>query len=146
MRPILKSCEKNVIFKCLNKLANKFCKNKLTSKNLDVGVYKVNCLNCEKSYINETGPSLKTRKREHKNDIKNKISSGIVFHINKTDHDFDFDNAAIIFPNSNISKRHIVESSIINKHKLNCVNLNNGFVSLESNVSNFVCELLKLDT
>ena len=83
--------------------------------------------------------------REHRNDIKNnKSAGGFVNHVNEMDHEFDFDNAAIIFPSSNVSKRHIVESSIINKNKQNCVNLNSGFVNLNESMSNSVCSLLKL--
>ena len=144
-KPTLRACDKNLIFKYPNKLSRKLCNNRSTQKKLDIGVYKVNCNNCNKFYIGETGRSLNTRMREHKNDIKNdKVSSGIVKHVNETDHEFDFKNVELIYPNSNSSKRHIVETSFINTNKLKCVNLNSGFVCLDNIVSNNVCKLLKL--
>ena len=145
LKPVLRSCDKNIIFKYPNKLANKLCNNKLSNKKLDIGVYKIDCLNCHKYYIGETGRSLNTRMGEHKNDIKNnKKSSAIVNHVNSVDHDFDFDNVSLLFPNSNISNRHIVESGLIINNKENCVNLNNGFVSLERSMANSLCNVLKL--
>ena len=83
--------------------------------------------------------------REHKNDIRNnKTSSGIVNHVNATDHEFDFANVGLIFPNSNVSNRRIVESSLIINNKQNCVNLNNGFVNLEQSIANSLCNMLNL--
>ncbi|KYN14843.1 hypothetical protein ALC57_12952, partial [Trachymyrmex cornetzi] len=32
-------------------------------------VYKINCKNCDASYVGQTGRKLKTRINEHKNDI-----------------------------------------------------------------------------
>ena len=143
--PVLRSFDKKLLYKYPNKLAKQLSRNKLSTSKLEAGVYKVSCSNCNKFYIGETGRSLKTRLREHRNDIKNnKSASGIVNHVNEMDHEFDFDNAAIIFPSSNVSKRHIVESSIINKNKQNCVNLNSGFVNLNESMSNSVCSLLRL--
>ena len=109
-------------------------------------MYKVDCKNCPKFNIGETGRSLNTRMNEHKNDVKNnKASSGIAQHVNLTNHEFDFDNVSLITPNSNISKRHVIESSLIIKNKSNCVNLNNGFVVLDNFASNLVCNYLNLN-
>ena len=145
LKPVLRSCDKDIIFKYPNKLVNKLCNNKLSNKKLDIGVYKVNCLNCHKYYIGETGRPLKTRMEEHKNDIKNnKTASGIVNHVNVTGHEFDFVNVGLIFPNPNISSRHIVESSTIITNKQNCVNLNNGFVNLDNSIASSICNMLNL--
>ena len=146
LKPALKACNKNLIFKYHNKLGKKLCNNKLTNKKLEFGVYKVDCKNCPKFNIGETGRSLNTRMNEHKNDVKNnKASSGIAQHVNLTNHEFDFDNVSLITPNSNISKRHVIESSLIIKNKSNCVNLNNGFVVLDNFASNLVCNYLNLN-
>ena len=57
---------------------------------MESGVYKIDCMNCDKFYIGETGRSLKTRIKEHQNDIKyNKPASGIVEHTHNMGHQFD---------------------------------------------------------
>ena len=113
---------------------------------MESGVYKIDCMNCDKFYIGETGRSLKTRIKEHQNDIKySKPASGIVEHTHNMGHQFDFKKTNLIFPNSNKSKRHIIESSAIISNKQNCVNLNNGFVDIDNFISKHVCKTFDLE-
>jgi len=57
-------------------------------------VYKLNCNNCEATYVGQTKRQLETRIVEHKNHIKRNTSthSVITDHRIIFDHDFDWDN------------------------------------------------------
>ena len=139
LRPTLKSVNSNVIFKYNEKLANKLCKNRLGTPPDNKGVYVINCAKCDKSYIGETGRDLKTRISEHKGDIKkNAKGSGIAKHVHDTGHNFDFNNAQVIFPCTNVHKRHIVEASLIDYFGCYACNLNNGFVELDKSIRHYV--------
>ena len=138
-KPLLRSINKNMIFKYNEKLANKLTKNKLSSKPLESGVYKIDCRECNKIYIGESGRSFHIRMKEHKHDIViNKPMSAVSSHVHETGHGFNFDNAKLIFPCTDLSKRHIVESSMIKHYGDRCVNLNNGFVALDDYTNNFI--------
>ena len=49
-------------------------------------VYKINCKDCDASYVGQTGRQLRTRIAEHRNNIKYKTSNRSVI----TDHRIDF--------------------------------------------------------
>ena len=141
----MKALNKSLIFKYHNKLSNKLCLNKLSKFKNVSGVYQIDCLNCDKFYIGETGRSVNVRMKEHKKDVCNgKVSSGVFDHIFNSGHYFDFDNVEIIYPNSNVSKRHIVESLYISLSNDKCTNLNRGFICLDSVSLCNICKLLKL--
>ena len=90
-------------------------------------------------YIGETGRNFSKRVKEHKTDIKkNKPFSGIARHVNSTGHNFDFENCRVIYPCNDQSKRHIIESSVINHFANRACNLNNGFICLDTRVNQFV--------
>jgi len=57
-------------------------------------VYKLNCNNCEATFVDQTKRQLKTRIAEHRNYIKINTSthSVITDHRIISDHDFDWDN------------------------------------------------------
>ena len=116
------------------------CSNKLSSNNSkDVGIYKINCLVCEKFYIGETGRPLNKRLYEHKNAVKNNcISSALAHHVHTSGHNFDFQNAKLIHYCNDVDKRHVVESACILKFRDKCINLNNGFSPIDEMISNQV--------
>jgi len=138
-KPLLRTMNKNVIFKYNAKIGKTLCKNKLTNQSNDVGVYKINCLECEKSYIGETGRNVKIRVKEHKHDIViNKQTSGIARHVHETGHSFDFENTKVLYPCNDLSKRHIVEAAIIRRFDKQTCNLNSGFMELDKQTSDFI--------
>ena len=71
-------------------------------------VYQVNCIDCEKFYIGETGRMIKTRMKEHKDDGENEKEdnkvSGLSQHIREAHHRVDFENFKIINEESNFNK------------------------------------------
>ena len=91
---------KNMIgYRCLNEL-NKFIKvhkDKNQYDNSNNVIYKVNCNNCDASYVGQTKKQLQTRIKEHRNNIKLDQSkySAISKHITETNHDFDCEKISI---------------------------------------------------
>ena len=61
-------------------------------------VYKIECKDCNYLYIGQTKRKLKTRLKEHINDVKKPINSlSIIFnHRIDTDHMMDWDNTKIL--------------------------------------------------
>jgi hypothetical protein len=90
------------------------------------GVYKIDC-SCGKSYIGETGRSLKIRLKEHVADIKNERSrtSALVEHSSKTKHHVCVEDAKVIAREDNYHKRKIREAIEIMKFPQN-LNRDNG--------------------
>ena len=82
------------------------------SKDLSSGViYKINCKNCDKVYIDQTSRALRSRTREHKRAIftgdKNSL---LAQHCIKNSHEFDLDDVEIIDRCSQWSKRLFLEA------------------------------------
>ena len=87
-------------------------------------VYKINCNNCDVSYVGQTGRQLNTRIKEHKNHINrnNQTKSVITEHRTNFLHDFDWDNIEILDQESIYHKRLISEMLYIKRQK-NSINL-----------------------
>ena len=66
----------------------------------------------------------------------NKLSSAVATHSHESGHIFDFNNARMLYPCNEVSKRHIIESACISTNREKCVNLNYGFSPLGEYVSN----------
>jgi predicted GIY-YIG superfamily endonuclease len=100
-------------------------KDNINRQNLKV-VYKIDC-SCGKSYIGETGRSLKIRLKEHEADIKNERSrtSALAEHSSKTKHHVCLEDAKIIAREDNYQKRKIKEAIEIMKFPQN-LNRDNG--------------------
>ena len=124
---IKKSNKVNIGYRCLNKL-NRIIKThkdkNLHSQNSSV-VYKINCNDCDASYVGQTKRQLKTRIKEHKNNINGNINrfSVISEHIIKEKHDFNWDKVKILDHETNYHKRIISEMLHIKEQK-NGINLN----------------------
>jgi len=80
-------------FRCINKLSqfikvHKDQDHTLSKNNL---VYKISCNNCDASYVEQTKRQLRTRLKEHKNNLKQDKSKHSIIseHITKYDHSFD---------------------------------------------------------
>ena len=74
-------------------------------------VYKINCLDCNFVYIGQTSRSLRTRIEEHRRAVNNQDkNSKIAQHVNKQDHNMDFDNTTFIDKAANYHKRLYLEA------------------------------------
>ena len=74
-------------------------------------VYKINCLNCESSYVGQTKRKLKTRIKEHKADIRKSTSemSVVSRHQLNEMHELDWNNIRILDTEQSLMKRRISE-------------------------------------
>ncbi|XP_071581446.1 uncharacterized protein [Temnothorax nylanderi] len=87
-------------------------------------VYRINCGNCDASYIGQTKRYLKTRINEHRNDIKKDEGSRSVVSKHRAfhQHDFKWLEVDILHKENNVRKREIAEMFFI-KNQANTVNL-----------------------
>jgi len=104
-------------------------------------VYKIPCGQCNKLYVGETSKRLKTRKNQHKNDLKNieenPNRTAILQHIEQTNHIFKYDEIEIMDYEKNMNRRRILESTYITSLlpyainiKSDTNNLSNQFTSI----------------
>lgn len=77
-------------------------------------VYKLNCINCNVSYIGQTGRQLRKRIAEYKRLPKNADKLSVDKHRLNLNHDFDWDNP-IILQEERLYKRLIGEMLFIRK-------------------------------
>lgn len=93
-------------------------------------VYRVPCADCNHVYIGETG-KFPRRMKEHERDVKQKkvASNAIAEHAHKHQHDIDWDNAAILCKERNVTSRLLLESSFIQTHS-DTMNRNEGTLPL----------------
>ena len=96
---------------------------------INAGVYKIPCMNCNEVYWGETGRSCAVRCKEHKRDVKNCNTSNALFnHKIQNDHMIDWDGTQLVFKSNSYFKRRIVESSLISSFP--CFNLSEGHFKL----------------
>ncbi|XP_039311305.1 uncharacterized protein LOC120359071 [Solenopsis invicta] len=118
------SLNKDIIrlgFRCLNKL-DKFIKahkDKNIKTECNNVVYKLNCNDCNASYVGQTKRKLKTRIKEHVNNIKLETAkiSVISEHRLQQNHSIDWKNVKILDFEPNYHKRLISEMIHINEQK-----------------------------
>ena len=125
---IKSKCNINTVYRAPFKLnciikPNKDPLQKENNKNL---IYKINCKDCDKAYVGQTKRFLKTRTKEHKDNIKLKESyhNVITKHILKHNHNFDFTNVQILHKETNFFKRSFAEMVYIDKQGDNKLNAN----------------------
>jgi len=118
---LFKNSDYTIGFRCLNKLdktirAQKDHTELLQKNNI---VYKINCGNCEASYVGQTKRQLKTRIKEHCNNIKLDKSKHSVITEHRIDfnHNFNWENIKILDTESNYNKRLISEMLHIKEQK-----------------------------
>jgi len=112
-------------FCCYNKL-NKFIrvhKDALSLFSRSNVVYRINCLNCDASYVGQTKRALNMTISQHRNHVRRNSSqpSVITDHKRISGHEFDWENVKILDSESNYNKRLISEMIYIKKqkHRLN---------------------------
>jgi hypothetical protein len=108
-------------FRCLNKLDRfiKVHKDKNIKTEWNNVVYKLNCKDCNASYVGQTKRKLKTRIKEHINNIKLETFKIFVIseHRLQQNHSFDRENVKILDFKPNYYKRLISEMIHINEQK-----------------------------
>lgn len=80
--PLAKNLDKSIAYTVTNKL-NRIIKNQkdpLPAQKLSNVVYKINCGDCDASYVGQTGRQLNTRIKEHRQNINRPSSSISVEH------------------------------------------------------------------
>lgn len=113
MSTLCKMLNVKVLFKYNCKIQNLLIKNAPNSK--QGLIYKINCKNCDKIYIGQTGRSLETRIKEHSYAIKKKNQYNALFnHYLINGHNCDLDGAEVIYNCNSFHKRNIIESFLIN--------------------------------
>ncbi|KYN44212.1 hypothetical protein ALC56_01334 [Trachymyrmex septentrionalis] len=83
-------------------------------------VYRINCKDCDYSYVGQTKRKLKTRIKEYINDIKKKTVNSlsvISSHRIETDHEIDWPNTKILDSERSHYKRMISEMIHIKTQK-----------------------------
>ncbi|KYN12186.1 hypothetical protein ALC57_15637, partial [Trachymyrmex cornetzi] len=74
-------------------------------------VYKINCLNCESSYVGQTKRKIKTRLKEHKSSTSNSntVHNVVAQHQINLNHKFNWDNIEILDTEPFFQKRFTSE-------------------------------------
>jgi hypothetical protein len=131
-------------YRCIKKLNNfiKVQKDRNDCpKNSNV-IYKLNCNDCDATYVGQTKRQLGTRLKEHKNNIKldSAKHSVVTEHILNEQHTFDWDNTKIMDHEKNYHKRLISEMIHIKEQK-NGLNLNKDTELLDSSYFDILKEL-----
>jgi len=107
-------------------------------------VYKIYCKDCDVSYVGQTKRQLRTRVKEHRNNIKLDESKHSVIseHMLSCNHSFDWNQVRILDTEPNYNKRLISEMLHI-KEQSNSINsqtdtefLDDAYFSLLDNFSN----------
>ena len=61
-------------------------------------VYEIECKDCDKTYVGETGRKIGTRMNEHSNDIvKRKPASKVAMHTAETGHDMNVREPKVLY-------------------------------------------------
>jgi len=131
--------------RCLNKLSRLIKVHKDIDKPLYKNnvVYKIHCRDCEATYVGQTKRQLKTRLKEHRNNIKLDQSKHSVIseHITKYNHSFDWENTKIIDYESRYYKRIISEMIHIKEQKVS-LNLKSDTDLLDDSYFDILNELI----
>lgn len=77
-------------------------------------VYKIKCNTCGAYYVGQTKQRLRDRVTQHKSDIRVKPKAcALANHVATLDHIIDFNNAEVLYRESNYTKRLFLETLAI---------------------------------
>ncbi|KYN19405.1 hypothetical protein ALC57_08263 [Trachymyrmex cornetzi] len=112
-REVVRDLNVNLSFCSLNKL-NCFIrpqKDRLSNLQKKNVIYKINCRDCDASYVGQTKRTLKTRVKEHKNDIRKSDGNLSVLseHRLELNHEFDWDDVEVVDSERWLYRRRITE-------------------------------------
>jgi len=113
MLNITKKHNINTIFTINNKLSHiiKTGKDKINKIKCSNVVYKINCNNCDASYVGQTKRQLHTRIKEHRSDINKRtgLLSVVSLHQLNNNHEIKWDNVNIL------DKEHAYNNRIVSE-------------------------------
>ena len=88
-------------------------------------IYKIDCLNCDASYVGQTCRRLKTRISEHRNHInRNTAQRSVITDHRSLNHEFDWEGVKVLDMEPFLRKRLIAETLYITRQK-NSLNMHN---------------------
>ena len=77
-------------------------------------VYQIPCSDCDKSYYGQSGRGFDIRLREHQDAVRLRRANNACFkHSIENNHNLDWDNYRILYKSDDLTKRLVVESSLI---------------------------------
>ena len=122
-----------------NTLRSRLVKNSNREQNDDVGVYCIPCLDCNQSYIGETGRGLAIRLEEHKRACRLGSSySAVATHSLDVGHRVGFRYASVVYNSNDRNRRRTIEGALIN---LNETFLNNkGGTTEDKHTNTLLCQ------
>ncbi|KYN20105.1 hypothetical protein ALC57_07533 [Trachymyrmex cornetzi] len=130
-------------YRCINKL-DRFInthKDKNEYRDNNNVIYKINCIDCDVSYVGQTKRHLKTRIKEHRNNIKYESKHSVVTkHITDYNHKFNWEKVKILDHETNFKKRLISEMIHI-KGQTNGINLIKDTELLDKSYLNIIEDL-----
>lgn len=132
--PLSHRLNKNLAFLILNKLNYfiKVHKDPLPNDQKTNIVYRINCLDCNASYVGQTKRHLHTRIKEHQSNIDNPSANlTVVSEHRLTGHEFDWNNVSILDNEPHYVKRLISEMLHI-KNQSNSINIKEDIDLLDS--------------
>lgn len=131
----------------LNKMNNliKTYKDSLKNINKCNIIYKIDCKNCDASYVGQTGRQLQTRVKEHRNHIRwNSTNRSVITdHRLEYNHDFDWDGVKVLDKEPMVAKRLTSEMLFI-KRQNNSLNLQTDTELLPDIYATLINKLPKL--
>jgi len=103
-------------------------------------VYKINCLQCDASYVGQTRRFLKSRIDEHRSHIRRNTSQTSVITEHRVNllHDFDWENVEVLDEEAHYNKRLISEMIFIKKQS-NGLNLHRDTELLDPIYFDIIC-------
>lgn len=119
---IFKRFDINTVFRNINKIDQfqTLGKDKVDKLYKTDVIYKINCKNCDKSYIGETKRHLHKRVDDHKRYVRNNDEKSVIaLHCVQNNHSFDFDKVSILDSEPQTKKRKFLEMLHIQFHKNN---------------------------
>ena len=120
-------------------------KKKIKKRNEDSIAYKIPCSKRDKAYYGETGMGLKTRIREHRNDLRNhRETKAIVMHADKEGHLPNWNGAEALHSNLTKTERWLIEAAYIRTEEV--TNVSQGFFKLHACIAERVKKKIRNDT
>ncbi|XP_071582148.1 uncharacterized protein [Temnothorax nylanderi] len=144
---ITKDLKVKLSYFSMNKL-NKFIrvhKDPLPNSSMRNIVYKINCKDCDASYVGQTGRQLQTRVKEHESQIRRSGggNSVVTEHRVECNHDFDWNDVKILDKEMLLNKRLLSEMIYI-KRQRNGINLQTDTENLPDLYINIIEGLSKV--
>jgi len=140
---LAKSFNSDIIFNYPNTLKSNLVSN-TPKASTNSGVYRINCNNCNKFYIGESGRDIKTRIKEHKLAISYCNPNNALFiHMLNSNHSFNFDSSHLIYKCNNNITRRILEAAFIKVNNDHTVNLDSGFFTVNKHIASCLIKSIK---